>query len=105
MTNALPILVNVILIFALMILVPLSIFHTFLVVTNWTTSELLSRRTKIPYLAQYPEGVNPFDKGCVENVRAFCLAEMDATLPSLDEIRERERIETLCNNRFYSCCG
>ena len=97
--NGLPILVMLVILFALLVLVPLFSFHTFLILTNTTTYEMLAR-DKIWYLQVYPAGVNPFDKGVVENVKTFFREELEDVMPSLEPKRD-----TIWDNRHYSCCG
>ena len=104
--NAAPLVVATVQCVALAVLYPLLLFHAYLICTNRTSYELLARR-KVPYLQFYPEDVNPFDRGCVGNVRAFARRELDTYLPTLEEIdrKARDAPETWWENRAYSCLG
>ncbi|CAA6673539.1 unnamed protein product [Spirodela intermedia] len=51
-----------VLIICLIFLLLLLVFHSYLVMTNQTTYELVRRR-RIPYLERVPESVHPFSKG------------------------------------------
>ncbi|MCO5570567.1 hypothetical protein L7F22_024292 [Adiantum nelumboides] len=82
----------VLLLAALLFLVLLLLFHSYLVVTNQTTHELI-RRKRIPEFRNLPENVKPYSKGCVRNVFSFCCAPSGLyeieRMPSISALEER----------------
>ena len=102
--NGLPILVMIVCVLGLMVLLPLFLFHTYLISANTTTYEVLAR-DKIWYLQVYPAGVNPFNKGILANLRTFFTEGVERTMPTMTDLEERQSRETLWDNRYYSCCG
>ncbi|XP_024968249.1 protein S-acyltransferase 10-like isoform X2 [Cynara cardunculus var. scolymus] len=81
----------VVLSISLMFLLLLLIFHSYLIVTNQTTHELVRRR-RIAYMRSIPERVYPFSKGVCRNLYRFCCARssiyrMEA-LPSAEEVAQ-----------------
>ncbi|KAL8251424.1 hypothetical protein R6Q59_035117 [Mikania micrantha] len=69
----------------------LLLFHSYLVVTNQTTYELVRRR-RIPYMRSIPERVYPFSKGACRNLYNFCFARRSIyamePLPSAQELEQ-----------------
>lgn len=103
--NGLPILVALVVCFALSVLAPLLAFQTYLALTNSTTYEVLAR-DKIWYLQVYPHGVNPFDRGAWSNARQFLSGGLETTIPTIGEIEERRGSRNdWWDNDYYSCCG
>lgn len=51
--------------------IPLFVFHSYLMCTNQTTWESVSRN-KISYLKKFSEEINPFHMGYCANVYYFC---------------------------------
>ncbi|KAH0463071.1 hypothetical protein IEQ34_007653 [Dendrobium chrysotoxum] len=85
----------------------LLLFHTFLVLTNQTTYELVRRR-RIPYLRGIPERVRPFSKGICWNLYNFCCS-LDSiynleAVPTLEELEERARPYTCTDMLTCRCC-
>ncbi|PKU64503.1 protein S-acyltransferase 10 isoform X1 [Dendrobium catenatum] len=85
----------------------LLLFHTFLVLTNQTTYELVRRR-RIPYLRGIPERVRPFSKGICRNLYNFCCSfdsiyNLEA-VPTLEELEERARSYTCTDILTCRCC-
>ncbi|KAL8231715.1 hypothetical protein R6Q57_001493 [Mikania cordata] len=76
---------------ALIFLLLLLLFHSYLVVTNQTTYELVRRR-RIPYMRSIPERVYPFSKGACRNLYNFCFARRSIyamePLPSALELEQ-----------------
>ena len=101
--NGLPILVTIVISLALLVLVPLFLTHTYLILKNKTTYELLARE-KIWYLEAYGSDVNPFDRGWYENAKIFFRGEVEHTMPSSEELEQRLGKETIWDNSYYSCC-
>ncbi|KAH9610402.1 hypothetical protein KSS87_018870 [Heliosperma pusillum] len=79
---------------SLVFLVLLLIFHSYLVLTNQTTYELVRRR-RIPYMRGVPERVYPFSKGICRNIYNFCWAPNSIynleRLPSAEELEVKSR--------------
>lgn len=76
---------------SLMFLLLLLIFHSYLIITNQTTHELVRRR-RIAYMRSIPERVYPFSKGVCRNLYRFCCARMSIyrmeALPSAEEVAQ-----------------
>lgn len=92
---------------ALIFLLLLLLFHSYLVVTNQTTYELVRRR-RIPYMRAIPERVYPFSKGACRNVYNFCCARtsiyrMEA-LPSAGEVDQKSVPYTCVDVISCRCC-
>ncbi|CAM6104822.1 unnamed protein product [Calypogeia fissa] len=88
------------LIACLAFLVTLLLFHTYLAFTNQTTYEK-TRRKRISYLRAVPDGINPFSKGCTNNVQSFCCTPSDAPGPFY-AVPTNQDIEAASSRR---CCG
>lgn len=83
------------------------IFHTFLLATGRTTNEHVYRRNgPVAYLQHVPRKVSAFDQGIVKNVYNVCCARDPVTyrLPPRAQLIESAQIETVWDNRYYSCC-
>ncbi|XP_020579061.1 protein S-acyltransferase 10 [Phalaenopsis equestris] len=85
----------------------LLLFHTFLVLTNQTTYELVRRR-RIFYLRGIPERVRPFSRGICRNLYNFCCS-LDSiynleAVPTLEELEERARPYTCTDTLTCRCC-
>ncbi|OVA16027.1 zinc finger protein [Macleaya cordata] len=78
----------------LIFLLLLLFFHSYLILTNQTTYELVRRR-RIPYLRGIPERVYPFSKGICRNLYNFCCASDSMygiePLPNTEELEEKSR--------------
>ncbi|XP_039069665.1 protein S-acyltransferase 10-like isoform X2 [Hibiscus syriacus] len=105
--DAIMILFLVALSISLLFLLLLLLFHSYLVLTNQTTYELVRRR-RIPYLRRIPERVFPFSKGVCRNLREFCCARSSIysleSLPSPQELEEKSRPYT-CLDVLTCRCG
>ncbi|KAB2004286.1 hypothetical protein ES319_D11G187600v1 [Gossypium barbadense] len=102
---------------AILLLIPLSIFivflllllffHSYLILTNQTTYELVRRR-RIPYLRGIPERVYPFSKGVCHNLYDFCCGGSNIyslePLPSAQELEEKSRPYTCLDVLTCRCC-
>ncbi|PKI56002.1 hypothetical protein CRG98_023589 [Punica granatum] len=101
------ILLLITLIIALIFLLLLLLFHSYLILTNQTTYELVRRR-RIPYLRSVPERVYPFSQGICRNLYNFCCARTSITdlerLPTALEIEEKSRPYTCCDFLTCRCC-
>ncbi|CAO2829470.1 unnamed protein product [Amaranthus hypochondriacus] len=79
---------------SLIFLILLLIFHSYLVLTNQTTYELVRRR-RIPYMRTVPERVYPFSNGMCRNLYNFCCAKMSIysleRLPTVEELEFKRR--------------
>ncbi|XP_078446275.1 DHHC-type zinc finger family protein [Wolffia australiana] len=66
----------------------LLLFHSYLLMTNQTTYELVRRR-RIPYLEKVPENVHPFNRGIWGNLHFFCCSRHDGLerVPNEVELR------------------
>ncbi|KAG8657629.1 protein S-acyltransferase 10 isoform X1 [Manihot esculenta] len=105
--GAIMILLLVILSISLIFLLLLLLFHSYLILTNQTTYELVRRR-RIPYLRGIPERVYPFSKGVCRNLYEFCCARSDIykleRLPTAVELEEKSRPYTCLDFFTCRCC-
>ncbi|MFS7948614.1 putative protein S-acyltransferase [Helianthus anomalus] len=96
-----------ILLVALMFLLLLLIFHSYLVVTNQTTYEILRRR-RIPYMRGIPGSVHPFSKGVRRNLYNFCFARTSVyamePLPRALELEQMSKPYTCSDVVSCRCC-
>ncbi|KAL4364279.1 hypothetical protein GQ457_04G022060 [Hibiscus cannabinus] len=94
---------SIFIIFLLLLL----LFHSYLVMTNQTTYELVRRR-RIPYLRGVPERVYPFSRGVCRNLYDFCCAGSSIyslePLPSAEELEEKLRPHTCLDVLTCRCC-
>jgi palmitoyltransferase len=95
------------LLFCLIILLMLLIFHSYLVLTNQTTYELIRRR-RIHYLRGIPNNVHPFSKGLLRNIYFFCWSRDDfytiESLPTREELEAKARPYTFQDVLTCRCC-
>ncbi|XP_021668833.1 protein S-acyltransferase 10 isoform X2 [Hevea brasiliensis] len=105
--DAIMILLLVILSISLIFLLLFLLFHSYLILTNQTTYELVRRR-RIPYLRGIPERVYPFSKGVCRNLYEFCCARSNIykleRLPTAIEIEEKSRPHTCLDFLTCRCC-
>ncbi|XP_009773581.1 protein S-acyltransferase 10 isoform X2 [Nicotiana tabacum] len=91
----------------LFFLLLLLLFHSYLILTNQTTYELVRRR-RIPYLRNIPERVFPFSKGACRNSYEFCCARSSMyrmePLPTAQELQEKSRPYTCSDIFSCRCC-
>ncbi|KAL1295127.1 hypothetical protein HN51_055987 [Arachis hypogaea] len=92
---------------SLIFLLLLLLFHSYLILTNQTTYELVRRR-RIPYLRGIPERVHPFSKGVSRNVYNFCCGSSSVynmeRLPTPQETEEKSRPYTCLDVVSCRCC-
>ncbi|KAL6551976.1 hypothetical protein OROGR_008130 [Orobanche gracilis] len=92
----------------LIFLLLLLLFHSYLVITNQTTYELVRRR-RIGYMRGIPERVYPFSKGACRNLFLFCCASSSMyrmePLPSPQQIVEMSRPYTCSDVLSCRCCA
>lgn len=90
----------------LLFLVLLLMFHSYLVITNQTTYELI-RRKRIPEFRHVPDKVKPYSKGCVKNIYSFCCAPRGIyeieRMPNLNFLEERANY-SFCDTLYFNCC-
>ncbi|VVA09999.1 PREDICTED: S-acyltransferase [Prunus dulcis] len=105
--DAIVILLLVTLSISIIFLLLLLLFHSYLVLTNQTTYELVRRR-RIPYLRGVPERVYPFSKGACRNLYEFCCLQSSKyrmeRLPTAQELEEKSRPYTICDVVTCRCC-
>ncbi|XP_030523816.1 protein S-acyltransferase 10 isoform X1 [Rhodamnia argentea] len=98
-------LISLVILFIFLLL--LLLFHSYLVLTNQTTYELVRRR-RIPYLRGIPEGLFPFSKGVCRNLYRFCCAQSSIynmeTLPTALELEEKLRPYSCLDVLMCRCC-
>lgn len=92
---------------SLIFLILLLLFHSYLVLTNQTTYELVRRR-RISYLRGIPERVYPFSKGTCRNLSNFCcdrsgLYKLEP-LPTAQELEEKAKPYTCIDVLCCRCC-
>lgn len=91
----------------LIFLLLLLLFHSYLVMTNQTTYELVRRR-RIPYMRGIPERVYPFSRGACRNLYNFCCARSYIyrleELPTAMEIEEKSQPYTCLDVISCRCC-
>ncbi|KAK9265528.1 hypothetical protein L1049_001773 [Liquidambar formosana] len=92
---------------SLIFLLLLLLFHSYLVLTNQTTYELVRRR-RIPYLRGIPERVYPFSQGVCRNLYNFCCARSSIynmePLPTAEELADKSRPFTCLDVLTCRCC-
>lgn len=101
--DAIMILLLITLSICLIFLLLLLIFHSYLILTNQTTYELVRRR-RIPYLRAVPERVHPFSKGVCRNIYNFCCSFGLERIPTPQEIEENSRPYTCLDVAICRCC-
>lgn len=91
----------------LIFLLLLLVFHSYLVLTNQTTYELVRRR-RITYLRDFPERVHPFSKGICRNLYNFCCVRSSINnikrLPLTQELESKAKPYTCCDVLSCRCC-
>lgn len=84
----------------------LLIFHLYMLTSNQTTWEWLSR-DRIYYLSDMDEEILPFDLGCVENIKEFFFRMHKESYfwyaPEEIYYEDYEPPQNCCNNKHYSC--
>lgn len=92
---------------SLIFLLLLLLFHSYLVMTNQTTYELVRRR-RIPYLRGIPERVYPFSKGVCRNLYNFCCVWSSIytleSLPTAQELEAKSKPYTCLDVLSCRCC-
>ena len=83
------------------------IYHTFLLATSRTTNEHIFRRNgPVAYLQHVPRKVSAFDQGLLHNMYNICCVKDPGgyKLPPHNQLLQSAQVETLWDNRYYSCC-
>uniref|UniRef100_A0A7N0UGT3 Protein S-acyltransferase n=1 Tax=Kalanchoe fedtschenkoi TaxID=63787 RepID=A0A7N0UGT3_KALFE len=93
------------LLMAYVFLVLLLLVHSYIVLTNQTTYELVRRR-RIPYLRSIPARAHPFSKGACSNVYIFCCSRgmYFEPLPTPQELEDRLRPYSCVDVLRCRCC-
>lgn len=103
---AIVVILLVVLLAALLFLVLLLLFHSYLVITNQTTHELI-RRKRIPEFRNVPENVKPYSKGCVRNTLSFCCAPRGIyeieRMPNIMTLKGRANL-SYSEALYFNCC-
>ncbi|KAF3533956.1 hypothetical protein DY000_02039380, partial [Brassica cretica] len=102
--NAVIILLLVVLVISLIFVLLLLLFHSYLILTNQSTYELV-RRKRIPYMRNMPERVHPFSRGIKRNLYNVCCGNdtLDS-LPTAYELEDRSRSYTCLDMLKCRCC-
>ncbi|XP_077220061.1 DHHC-type zinc finger family protein isoform X2 [Tasmannia lanceolata] len=105
--DAVVILLLAILCISLIFLLLLLLFHSYLVLTNQTTYELVRRR-RITYLRGVPDRVYPFSRGICRNIYNFCCSRSSVytiePLPTADELEAKAKPYTFLDVISCRCC-
>ncbi|KAG4988060.1 hypothetical protein JHK84_030629 [Glycine max] len=105
--DAIMIILLITLLVCLVFLLLLLLFHSYLILTNQTTFELVRRR-RIHYLRGIPERVHPFSRGVRRNLYNFCCTRSTIygvePLPTPEEIEEKSRPYTCLDAVTCRCC-
>ncbi|KAL1199756.1 Protein S-acyltransferase 10 [Cardamine amara subsp. amara] len=102
--NAIIILFLVILVISLIFVVLLLLFHSYLILTNQSTYELVRRR-RIPYMRNIPERVHPFSRGILRNLNSVCCGNYNLdSLPTAYELEDKSRPYTCLDMLKCRCC-
>ncbi|CAN6485234.1 unnamed protein product [Victoria cruziana] len=92
---------------SLVFLLLLLFFHSYLVLTNQTTYELVRRR-RIPYLRGMPDRVYPFNDGICKNLFNFCCScnggYVLEAVPTAEDIEAQARPYTCWDVMACRCC-
>ncbi|PON82695.1 Zinc finger, DHHC-type, palmitoyltransferase [Trema orientale] len=101
------ILLLIILSISLIFLILLLIFHSYLIMTNQTTFELVRRR-RIHYLRGVAGRVHPFSEGVCRNIFNFCCGRTSGyrlePVPTAEELEEKSRPYTCLDCVTCRCC-
>ncbi|KAL0727933.1 hypothetical protein Bca4012_024026 [Brassica carinata] len=102
--NAIIILLLVILVISLIFVLLLLLFHSYLILTNQSTYELV-RRKRIPYMRNIPERVHPFSRGIKRNLYNVCCGNdtLDS-LPTAYQLEDRSRSSYTCLDMLNCRC-
>ncbi|KAH0942447.1 hypothetical protein HID58_002084 [Brassica napus] len=102
--NTIIILLLVVLVISLIFVLLLLLFHSYLILTNQSTYELV-RRKRIPYMRNMPERVHPFSRGIKRNLYNVCCGNdtLDS-LPTAYELEDRSRSYTCLDMLKCRCC-
>ena len=83
------------------------IYHSFLLATGRTTNEHIYRRNgPVAYLQHVPRKVSAFDEGILQNLYHICCLKDPGgyKMPPHDQLLQSAQVETVWDNRYYSCC-
>ncbi|KAF8099814.1 hypothetical protein N665_0237s0065 [Sinapis alba] len=102
--NAIIILLLVVLAISMIFVLLLLLFHSYLILTNQSTYELV-RRKRIPYMRNIPERVHPFSRGIKTNLYNVCCGNdtLDS-LPTAFELEDKARPYTCLDLLKCRCC-
>ena len=92
-------------VFPLILVVSLFLYHVYLIITAQTTWEHLSREN-ITYLQGVPDGVNPFSRGVLGNIKEFIFRPSnEPPIEWAPTWREGDDSSTcfILDNQYYSC--
>ncbi|KAL0755784.1 hypothetical protein Bca101_093452 [Brassica carinata] len=102
--NAIIILLLVVLVISMIFVLLLLLFHSYLILTNQSTYELV-RRKRIPYMRNIPERVHPFSRGIKRNLHNVCCGNHTLdSLPTAFELEDRARPYTCLDMLKCRCC-
>ncbi|CAL9161801.1 unnamed protein product [Musa hybrid cultivar] len=95
------------LVFSLIFLLVLLLFHSYLMITNQTTYEM-ARRRRILYLRGIPKKVHPFSRGICKNLYTSCCSRDSIytleAVPPMEELEARARPYTCVDIISCKCC-
>lgn len=94
------------LVLCLLFLVALIFFHSYLILTNQTTYEVI-RRGRLDYMRNVPPNVKPFSRGYVKNIVSFCCGSRSfyhvEEMPS-DDILAARASNSCLQSLYFNCC-
>lgn len=104
--NGLVVALLIFLMLCIIFLVALILFHSYLILTNQTTYEII-RRGRLDYMRNVPRNVKPFSRGYVKNIISFCCGSRSfyyvEEMPHEDILAARAS-SSFFQTLYFNCC-